>query len=99
MLRLIKAPIEAVVFAVLGMLAVVGISGVIRLFVYTAPPEMKENFIYRFLIDKGFVNEANTPSGIVDSIIYVINVPTMQFIIVGIGIIIFISVFIKTLFK
>lgn len=99
MLRLIKAPIAAAVFSVIGMLAVTGISSVMRLLIYSAPPEMKENFIYRFLIDKGIVNEVNAPNSIMDSIVYVINVPIMQLIIAGVGIIIFISVFIKTLFK
>lgn len=99
MFRLIKAIIEAVLLSVLGMVFLSVISGIIRLFIYSAPQEMKENFIYRFLIDKGIINEAQAPSGIMDSVLYVVNVPIMQFIILGVGIIIFISVFIKTVFK
>lgn len=99
MFRLIKAFIEAVFVSLLGMVALSFISGVMRLFFYSAPEEMKQNFIYRFFVEKGIISEVQAPSSILDSVLYFINVPIMQFIIIGVGIIIFISVFIKTVFK
>ncbi|MCD8898535.1 hypothetical protein [Mammaliicoccus sciuri] len=58
MFILIKAIIEAVLLSVLGMVFLSIIIGIMRLFIYSAPQEMKEKFIYRFLIDKGIINEA-----------------------------------------